>query len=81
MSTHDITRHLHKPRKHYASVRMQVRRTITDADWNEGEQVREETARRQAQRIYERDPLLTAPEHAPLAARVEAFWRTERDPA
>jgi ATP-dependent DNA helicase RecG len=40
-----------------------------------------ETARRQAQRIYERDPLLTAPEHAPLAARVEAFWRTERDPA
>jgi ATP-dependent DNA helicase RecG len=40
-----------------------------------------EIARRQAQRIYERDPLLAAPEHAPLAARVEAFWHTERDPA
>jgi hypothetical protein len=46
MSTHDISRHLFQPRKHYGGVRMQARRTITDGDWNEGELVRDEIGRR-----------------------------------
>ena len=35
-----------------------------------------EAARRQAQIISDVDPWLDAPEHAALAAQVEAFWRT-----
>ncbi|MCX4247456.1 DUF6519 domain-containing protein [Paraliomyxa miuraensis] len=46
MATHDITRHLLQPRKHYSSVRMQQRRTITDADFGEGEEIRAEVERR-----------------------------------
>lgn len=46
MGTHDISRHLFQPRKHYGGVRMQERRALTEADWNEGEQLREEIARR-----------------------------------
>ncbi|MBI3973384.1 MAG: ATP-dependent DNA helicase RecG [Chloroflexi bacterium] len=34
-----------------------------------------EAARRQAQRLSEHDPWLTAPEHAALASQVESFWR------
>lgn len=33
-----------------------------------------ELARREAQRLFEADPLLQAPEHAGLAAAVERFW-------
>jgi ATP-dependent DNA helicase RecG len=40
-----------------------------------------EAARRQAQRIFEDDPQLRAPEHAALAAQVEAFWRNAGEAA
>jgi ATP-dependent DNA helicase RecG len=40
-----------------------------------------EAARRQAQRIAERDPLLEAPEHAALSAQVESFWRAAGEAA
>lgn len=46
MSTHDVTRFLLQPRKHYSGVRMQQRRTITEADFSEGEQIRDEIQRR-----------------------------------
>jgi ATP-dependent DNA helicase RecG len=40
-----------------------------------------EAARRQAQRIFDEDPQLRAPEHAALAALMEQFWRSAAEAA
>ena len=46
MSTHDLSRYLLQPAKHYASVRMQQGRVVLDSDWNEGENIDDEETRR-----------------------------------
>ena len=46
MSAKDISRFLFQPEKRYSSVRMQQGRVILDSDWNEGERIDEEEARR-----------------------------------
>ena len=46
MPTQDISRHLHQPEKHYASVRMQQGRVILDSDWNERASLEAEDLRR-----------------------------------
>jgi hypothetical protein len=46
MATFDISRVAFDPRKHYASVRMQQGRVLTDDDWNENERIEEEEERR-----------------------------------
>lgn len=40
-----------------------------------------EEARRQAMRIFERDPDLSLPEHQLLAQKVQDFWREKGDPS
>jgi hypothetical protein len=46
MATEDISRAAFDPRKHYAGVRMQQGRVITDDDWNEQECIESEDERR-----------------------------------
>ncbi|MGH2396671.1 MAG: DUF6519 domain-containing protein, partial [bacterium] len=46
MSAKDISRFLFQPQKRYSSVRMQQGRVILDSDWNEGERIDDEEARR-----------------------------------
>lgn len=46
MATEDISRAAFDPRKHYAGVRMQQGRVITDDDWNEGNCIEREDERR-----------------------------------
>ncbi|MCF6407768.1 right-handed parallel beta-helix repeat-containing protein [Chitinophaga filiformis] len=46
MATFDISRVAFDPRKHYASVRMQQGRVLTDDDWNENERIENEEKRR-----------------------------------
>src|SRR5512138_3277262 len=46
MSNPDISRFLKQPGKHYAGVRLQQGRILTDADFNEGAWMREEDQRR-----------------------------------
>jgi ATP-dependent DNA helicase RecG len=38
-----------------------------------------ELAREQAQRLFEADPTLSAPEHRPLAQKVSRFWAVATD--
>ncbi|MCB0628745.1 MAG: right-handed parallel beta-helix repeat-containing protein [Saprospiraceae bacterium] len=46
MGAFDISRNSFDPRKHYASVRMQQGRVVTDDDWNENERIENEERRR-----------------------------------
>ena len=46
MSGFDISRVAFEPRKHYAGVRMQQGRVLTDDDWNENERIENEERRR-----------------------------------
>ncbi len=46
MGSYDISRVVFNPRKHYASVRMQQGRIMTDDDWNESERIENEERRR-----------------------------------
>ncbi|MGH8563221.1 MAG: DUF6519 domain-containing protein [Gammaproteobacteria bacterium] len=46
MSAKDISRFLFQPLKRYSSVRMQQGRVMLDSDWNEGERIHDEEARR-----------------------------------
>jgi hypothetical protein len=46
MATFDISRVAFQPRKHYAGVRMQQGRVLTDDDWNENERIENEERRR-----------------------------------
>ena len=45
MSPIDISRYANDPEKHYASVRMQMRRVLTDDDFNENERIHTEDDR------------------------------------
>ena len=45
MATEDISRFLFQPNKRYSSVRMQQGRVLLDSDWNEYEQLENETNR------------------------------------
>jgi hypothetical protein len=46
MSAHDITRYLHRPRRHSVGVRMQQGRLLLDSDFNESTALHEEDRRR-----------------------------------
>ena len=46
MGAYDISRVAFDPRKHYAGVRMQQGRVLTDDDWNENERIENEERRR-----------------------------------